>query len=68
MKLDSTGREGVRFCDKLFRIEDEIHKLSPEEKLKERKEKSKKVIDDFYTWVDTVQPLNSNLKEALGYE
>ena len=67
MKLDSTGREGVRFCDKLFRIEDEIHKLSPEEKLKERKEKSKKVIDDFYTWVDTVQPLNSNLKEALGY-
>ena len=31
MKLDSTGREGVRFCDKLFRracghtILDEIH-------------------------------------------
>ena len=33
MKLDSTGREGVRFCDKLFRVEDEIKDKSPEEKL-----------------------------------
>lgn len=67
MKLDSTGREGVRFCDKLFRIEDEIKGKNPEEILKIRKEKSKKVIDDFYAWVDTVQPSNTNLKDALGY-
>ena len=25
------------------------------------------MIDDFYAWVDTVQPSNTNLKDALGY-
>ena len=67
MKLGSTGREGVQFCDKLFRIEEEIKKMSPEEKLRIRQEKSKKVVDDFYAWVDTVQPLNTSLKDALTY-
>ena len=67
MKLESTGREGVRFCDKLFRIEKECEALSPEEKHKIRNEKSKKVIEEFYAWVETVQPTNSNLKDALAY-
>ena len=67
MKLESTGREGVRFCDKLFRIEEECENLSLEEKHKIRNEKSRIVTEEFYTWVETIQPTNSNLKDAIGY-
>ena len=67
MKLESTGREGVHFCDKLFSIEESCKDLSHEEKLKIRKEKSKKVVEEFYEWVETIQPSNDHLQKGLTY-
>lgn len=61
---------GVTYCDKLFDIEREIANLSVEEKVKQRQEKSKAVLDAFFEWINSMQDkivLNKKLKEALTY-
>ena len=72
-KMDTScdGYKGVKFCDKLFEIENEIDDLSVDEKLKVRSEKSKPILDDFFDWVSLVMSekvvVNNKLKTALGY-
>jgi len=36
MELPGTARDGVRFCDRLFRIEERLEKVAPEERLRVR--------------------------------
>ena len=66
----SDGYRGVKLIDELFEIEKEIAKLEPEEKLKERKEKSEPILKKFYEWVNlTSQKIitNKKLQKALTY-
>lgn len=67
MNKESTGREGVRFCDALFRIEEKTAALSTEERLNVRKGESRRVMDDFYAWMDTLEPGTKALKDAINY-
>lgn len=71
MDTTSTGYTGVTYCDKLFEIEREIALLCVEEKQQKRKELSKPILDEFFTWVeDTLNNkviVNKKLKEALTY-
>lgn len=72
-KPDTTcdGYIGVTYCDKLFKIEDEIAKLSVQEKQKKRVELSKPVLDEFFTWVSDILNnrvlVNNKLKKSLVY-
>ncbi len=72
-KMDTTadGYTGVSYCDELFKIEEEIAELSVDEKQKIRQERSKPILDDFFTWVnDTLTNkivVNNKLKKALTY-
>lgn len=72
-KMDTTadGYVGVTYCDKLFEIERQIAKLSVPEKLKKRKELSKPILEEFFSWVEDIFNnkivLNSKLKKALVY-
>lgn len=71
MDTTATGYIGLTYCDKLFEIEREIALLSVEEKVKERQEKSKTILKNFFMWVkDTLDKkvvVNKKLKEALTY-
>lgn len=67
MSLPSTGREGVRYCDKLFRIEEGLEEVAPQERLRVRNEQSRKVVREFYDWLNTLDPGTSALREAVGY-
>ena len=70
MDTSADGNIGVKYCDKLFEIEREIALLSEEEKKKQREEKSKPILDEFYEWVNRMQDkviLNKKLKNALTY-
>ncbi len=62
--------QAIEYCGKLFKIEEEIEKLSPEDKKKQRQERSKPVLDAFWSWVnenkDTCLP-KSKLAKAFGY-
>jgi len=65
---DNKARIGFEFCQKLFMLEREFKDLSPEKRLEQRVERSKPVLDEFFEWVGTVNPLaGSKLAEAIVY-
>jgi len=60
--------EGLTFCQKLFTLEEGWADLSPEDRLLKRLEYSKPVLDEFFAWLETVNPLGaSKLVEAVTY-
>lgn len=66
----SAGYTGVKYIDELFKIEREIEKLSPDEKLAKRQEKSAPILKKFYDWVSSTSSkyiTNKKLREALTY-
>ena len=71
MDTKATGYIGVEYCNKLFKIEEEIASLSDEKKQKERQERSKPIVDEFFSWVNTTLNtkivVNNKLKKALVY-
>ena len=75
----SAAAEGVKRCDKLFALEREYdgkdkdgkkvrEPLSPEEKQRRRNEEVKPLLDDFFNWLMTVNPVSgSKLAKAVQY-
>lgn len=67
MELPGTARDGVRFCDRLFRIEERLEKVALEERLRVRQAESRPITKEFYAWLDTLQPAHKKLKDAMTY-
>ena len=64
----SAAVKGVEWCNKLFALELEYEKLTPEEKQKQRLERSKPVLDGFLAWLDTLTPsAGTKLAKAIQY-
>jgi hypothetical protein len=62
------SQKGLDFCNRLFALERGFEKLEPEERYKERLERSKPVMDEFYAWANNVGALpKSALGRALRY-
>lgn len=62
--------QGITYCNKLFKIEESLEKLSAEERKSERLKQEKPVLDAFWAWVKTSRcevPPKSKLGEALNY-
>jgi transposase len=65
---DNPARIGLEFCQKLFKLERDFEKLTPEERFDKRIEQSKPVVDKFFEWAEAVNPLSgSKLAEAIVY-
>ena len=67
MELPGTARDGVRFCDRLFQIEKSLEMVAPEERLRVRQRESRLIVEEFYAWLDALQPGHKKLKEAVTY-
>ncbi len=70
MVQTSDGYQGVKIIDELFKIEEEISELEPDEKLEKRQEKSKPILKKFYEWVNLTSQkyiTNQKLQKALTY-
>jgi len=66
--VDNCARIGFEYCEKLFMLEREFEKMEPDKRLEKRIEKSKPVLDEFFAWVGTVNPLaGSRLAIAITY-
>ena len=53
LKADSkNGQMGVDHCDQLYRLEREFKHLSPAKRRKQRKKRSKCIVEKFFKWVD----------------
>ena len=50
------GKKGLIFFKSLYKIEDEIEKMSPDEKKRIRQEKSKPILEEMKTWVEEKRP------------
>ena len=48
---------GKRYCDRLFEIEREFASLAPEERFEKRQEISRPVMDEFFTWINSLGAL-----------
>ena len=56
IRKTSRANEGFERINKIFALEREYVSLSPEERHTKRQEHTRKVLDDFYLWLDTVNP------------
>ena len=66
----SKGAEARKLIDQLFYIEGLIKSLPEKEKLEKRQELSQKVLDAFWSWVESTSALhttNTKLTEVLSY-
>ena len=66
----SKGAEGREYIDLLFRVEEQIRDLPPEEKKQKRQDASRPVLDAFWSWVEKTSALyttNELLTKALTY-
>ncbi len=63
-------RQGIAYCNKLFKIEESLKELSPEERKEQRLIQAKPVLEAYWAWVDSninkVLP-KSKIGKALQY-
>ena len=59
--------EGYEFCNRLFELEQAFEKLSAEERLIQRKEKSAPVLEAYWKWLYTLPRPTGKLKDAVTY-
>jgi len=65
---ESTAAVGFDYCNQLFTIDRELDQLSPDKRQLQRQERSKPVLEAYYTWLETVNVLQgSKLAEAITY-
>ena len=68
IRKTSRAKEGFDRINKLFELEREYSALTPEERYKQRQERSKKHLDDLYAWLETVNPSpGTGLAKAVQY-
>lgn len=64
----SNAGKGVAYCDKLFALERQFAGLSPDNRFAERERLSKPLLNEFYTWMDSLTGLpKSLLGTAVSY-
>lgn len=59
----SLAQRGKQYCDRLFAVDKSLEKSSPEERYTKRHEQVQPVIDELFSWLETV---NAAPKSALG--
>ncbi len=64
---NSMAARGFDFCDRLFALEREYNDLPDDERLRQRRIRSKPVIDEYYAWLETIFHPTGKLKEAVKY-
>jgi transposase len=66
--IGSSAAVGFEYCNKLFAIEKDLAKLSPGERKIQRHERSKSVLEAYFSWLNSVNALKgSKLGEAITY-
>jgi len=66
--IGSAAAVGFEYCNRLFAIEKDLEQLTPEERKIQRRERSKPVLEAYWSWIETVNALKgSKLAEATTY-
>lgn len=65
-----TIHQGLSYCNKLFKIEEEIRNLAPEERTKHRIREAAPLLEEYFAWAEKNEQIvlpKSKLGEAIGY-
>lgn len=68
--LSKPAVQGVEFCTKLFKIEEELRKKehTPEQRRAIRLQKEKPILEAFWSWIEEQRPVrNSKFHKAIVY-
>ena len=65
--VNSMAAKGLDFCSRLFAVEQELKDLPPEECRKQRQNRSKPIVDEYYSWIETIFHPAGKLKDAVTY-
>lgn len=65
--LNSKAALGYEFCNRLFAVERELDALPDEERRLRRQQKSKPILDDYRTWLDSIHNPSGKLLDAVTY-
>ncbi len=67
-KKESKAVIGLDYINKLFEIERDLKGKLPEERYKEREERAKPVLSEFFTWLNSFSAnSNTHLGRAVSY-
>lgn len=61
----SNAAKAIEYIDRLFELERNCK--TDEDRQKQRQKSEKTLIDEFYTWLETLNPAGSGLSKAVGY-
>jgi transposase len=61
----SNAATAIEYIDKLFELERDCK--TDEDRQKQRQKSEKTLIDEFYTWLETLNPAGLGLSKAVGY-
>jgi len=65
---NSNAAKGVAYCDKLFHFEKQFASLTPEERYQERERLSRPLLEEFFSWMESLSVLpGSLLGKAVHY-
>lgn len=60
-RAGTNAEKGVAYCDKLFHFEKQFASLTPENRVKERERLSRPMMDEFFSWIDSLSVLPETL-------
>lgn len=66
----ATIKQGLNYCNQLFKIEEQIKDFSAKDRTKCRIEKSRLLLLEYFAWAEKIQPMvlpKSKLGNAIGY-
>ena len=66
-KENSLAARGLEYCSRLFELEREYEQLSDAERRRQRQERSKPIVDEYYAWLETLFKPSGKLKDAVTY-
>ena len=64
---NSVAAKGYEFCGRIFDVEKQIERLSDIDRAAKRQKLTRPIIDEYYTWIDTIFKPSGKLKEAVTY-
>ena len=64
---NSKAAVGFQFCTRLFEAERELEQLPTEERLHARQGTPRKIVEDYYAWLDTLFNPTGKLRTAVIY-
>ena len=66
--VNSKAKIGYDYCDRLFKFEKKFKDLSSEERQEQRLKHEKLLLDEFWSWLDTIAPVGgTKLAKAVSY-